>query len=373
MPGRCPALLEVPLMWQLLRRWLTLWVLLVPATTAQACSICAPANGSDTLLFQLHAADAVVLAAPVAGRSGLALLQAVKGEAPTAAVLPSGGSLPADQALGEQPVLLLYSAVNQSWRVWGRLGLQRAEWLRRLTALPLPAAVAPQQWPQRLAFFVRDLEDPQPLVAQTVYEEISVAPYAALRGLKAAVDAGRLRRWVEQPQLAARQPLYLLLLGISGSAADLPWLERLMRVHDPAQRSNALSAMLAAYLELGGKDALDWVVRNYLTDGRRTEVEVLAAVLALGVHGTDGGRLERSQVVRAYASLIAGNPRMAGLAASDLANWGHWEFGAAYAGILRSGVPLAFTARYAMVFYLLRNPDPQVRATVEALRAEQLL
>ena len=357
---------------QLLRRCLMLWVLLVPAAAALACSICAPASGSDTLLFQLHAADAVALAAPAPGSSGLALLQVVKGEGPRA-VTPTGWLGAVDQASADQPVLLLYSAVNHSWRARGRLGSQRADWLRRLAAMPLPAAVAPQQWPQRLAFFARDLEDPQALVAQTAYEEISVAPYSALRGLKAAVDAGRLRGWVEQPQLAERRPLYLLLLGVSGSTADLPRLERLMRTQDPAQGSNALSAMLAAYLELGGKDALDWVVRNYLTDGRRTQDEVQAAVLALAVHGADGVRLERSQVVRAYASLIAGNPRMAGLAASDLANRGHREFGAAYAGILRSGQPLAFAARYAMVFYLLRNPDPQVRSTVEALRAEQLL
>ena len=116
-----------------------------------------------------------------------------------------------------------------------------------------------------------------------------------------------------------------------------------------------------------------WIAQEFFSRPGRDEFQVQAAVLALGVHGSDGVRVPRDRVVAAYTRLASGNPAMAGFAASELAGWDRWELGPTYAQILKSGQPLVFASRYAMVFYLLRSPRADARAAIEALRAAKAL
>jgi hypothetical protein len=131
--------------------------------------------------------------------------------------------------------------------------------------------------------------------------------------------------------------------------------------------------MLAAVVALRRDAGLAWVERYYLAARQTSDADVQAALLALSVQGTDGAVVSKEQVVAAYARYIARNPQRAGFVASDLANWGRWEFAEAFGAALRSGDAQVFSSRYAMVFYLLRNPRPQAKALVETLRAEKLM
>lgn len=270
-------------------------------------------------------------------------------------------------------LLLAYSMGSQSWRALGPLGAARAEWARRLVAMGRAADTPAAAWPQRLAYFAIDLEDAEQLVAQTAYEEISVAPYAAMRTLKPLLDAGRLARWLDAPELAQRRPLYTLLLGMAGGDSAAARLEGKLRGPAPALSLGEQSALFAAYLELRGGAGLEWVEQQFLRDPTRSDQDLQAALLALSVHGNDGVRLSRHRVVQAYATLIRHNPARAGMVASDLGNWERWEFVADYAAILRSGAPQAFASRYGMVFYLMRSPTPAAREALEALRSAKLL
>lgn len=336
-----------------------------------ACAICAPADGSNTVRSRLQAADAVVWAVPANGAYRVAAV--AKGAAPPGPIghidwqgAPPSASSPA-------PVLLAYSAAGQSWRSLGLLAMDRQPWLRRLLDLPPAAGLAPPDWVLRLAPFVRELEDAEPLVAQAAYEEVSAAPYAVMRALPPLPHPERLRRWLDDPALAARRPLYLLLAGLAGgrdAASDMrARVERGLQGGPPA----VLSGALAAYVELQGPAGVELVETEILMRAGSSEAQVQAAVLALAVHGAEGVRVPRARVVEAFGRLAARNPAMAGFAASDLAAWGHWDMGPRYAEILGSGQPLAFAARYAMVFYLLRSPRPDARSALEALRAARVL
>ena len=86
--------------------WLGL-VLWLGIEAAWACAICAPADGQSTLVYQLYAADAAVLAT----QEGGARWQRRNGSGRTA---PEPiGPLPASSA---EPALLLYTAAARSWR-----------------------------------------------------------------------------------------------------------------------------------------------------------------------------------------------------------------------------------------------------------------
>lgn len=352
-------------------------VALVPASWA--CTICAPAEGQDTLSQRLFAADSAVLATATGDGAGFLAVEAIKGDLPRGVITLQDGLAQAQAGVRvpNATQLLLYSAGSKSWRAAGALSTARADWARRLLTLPRAsnsdANTPGAAWPARATFFAGDLENPEPLVAQTVYEEISVLPYAVMRTLKPALDVHKLTRWLDTPQLAGRRPLYTLLLGMVGNDATAATLEKRLLASSRAMTMAEVSAMLAAHLELRGNLGVDWVERNYLVDPARSDPEVQAAVLALSVHGNDGTRVSRDRVVQAYAGFIRHHKARAGFVASDLGNWAHWEFGPDYATILKSGEPQAFASRYAMVFYLMRSPRPEARAALDALRATGVL
>jgi hypothetical protein len=355
------------------RKLLVLLVLAGHAAMAAACAICAPPDGQDTVLYRLHVADAVVLAVPRPRTAAWQVVAQVKGH-PSALPVERVEGVPAPTiAAAAVPTLLVYGAAAQRWRALGPLGLQRAEWLKRTLGYR-PVSLAPvTDWSARLTHFARDLEDGEPLVAQMAYEEVSVAPYSAMRSLKPMLRAERIRHWLDDPALQARRPLYTLLAGFAGGPNMVADLMHRMAQADREAAPAALSAALAASLEALGPEGVAWVEQNYLARPGLEEFQARAVVLALGVHGNDGLRISRERVVAAYARLARDNPALAGLAASDLASWGHWELGPRYAEILLSGQPLAFASRYAMVFYLLRSPRPDARAALDALRAAKAL
>ena len=354
-------------------RWLlSLTLCWLTGSGAWACTICAPSDAQNTVVQRLFAADAVVLAS-VEVSGGWRALEVIKGELPQRALTVVG--FDPGPAIRDEPAtwLLAYSVGSQSWRTMGRLSLARADWARRLLTMRRAADTPSDGWPQRVAFFAPDFENDQALVAQAAYEEVAVAPYAAMRTLKPLLDASKLTRWLATPGLAARRPLYTLLLGVTGDDGAGAALQGKLLGPTIELGLGAHSALFAAYLEIRGRTGLEWVEQQFLRDPARSDQDLQAALLALSVHGNDGVRLSREHVVQAYATFIRHNPARAGLVASDLGNWERWEFVPDYAAILKSGAPQAFASRYGMVFYLMRSPTPAAREALEALRSAKLL
>jgi len=356
------------------QRTVVLLLAVLWAGGSSACTICAPADGQSTLVRQLAAADHIVMVQWM-GR-GQARVQAVV-RASVAVGTPIGADwapgLPAPAPVHpDDSVLLVMPSGGSSWQALGYLPLARLPWLRRVAAF-VPAAPTADGSPARAELSVEDLEDRYPLVAQFAYDEIAVQPYAVLRAFASRMDGKRVAQWVKDDARSARFPLYYLLLGLTGTAVDAAALEYRLEQGRPVSSASELSAMLAALVALRREAGLAWVEQHYLATGQTNDADVQAALLALSVHGTDGAAVSKEQVVAAYARYIARNPHRAGFVASDLANWGRWEFAEAFGAALRSGDAQVFSSRYAMVFYLLRNPRPQARALVETLRTEKLM
>jgi hypothetical protein len=167
--------------------------------------------------------------------------------------------------------------------------------------------------------------------------------------------------------------LYALLLGFAGNQASAESLQQRMAGLRSTGDGSALSAMIAAWLELRGPEGVALVERQYLSGPSAHEMGVSAALLALSVHGGDGQRVGRSRVVQAYRHFAAQATPWPGLVASDLGNWERWEFGPLFVDWLASGKPQAFASRYAMVFFLMRSPRPEASTALESLRAAGVL
>jgi hypothetical protein len=95
------------------------------------------------------------------------------------------------------------------------------------------------------------------MVAEIAYNEFVSAPYAALRSLKPRLNAAAIRLWLNNPKLAARQPVYLLLLGIAGTEQDAEWLEERIAAARKTHKVTYLPALLGADLELRGPGGVE--------------------------------------------------------------------------------------------------------------------
>jgi hypothetical protein len=369
---------------QSVRRWLLVFGILAWSSGAFACAICAPSDSQNTFVSRLLAADRIVLAQPDRSMSQAQAKYAVRGELPVDAVPIHGylaGVQESMQALTPQLtpppadalLVLFFNSGSKTWWVAGSLPAGRLSWLTALAAMPRVGDVPPSERASRAAFFAATLQDVEPLIAQTSYDELASFPYSVLRIVSARLQPKQVSSWVENSQLRARWPLYYLLWGFKGVSKDATAIEAHLLRADPMRTMAEWSSMLAAMVELRGVLGLKWVEDHVLTNPTMTDEQVRATVLALSVHAVDGTRVSQEQIVQVYARYIASNPQRAGLVASDLGTWGRWEFAQALGEALSSGREQVFSSRYAIVIYLLRNPTPEARSVVERLKAAKLM
>jgi hypothetical protein len=333
----------------LLRSSVVAAVLVVASATAAACPLCigTAARSSSQDLDELPRA---VLAVPEGGH--FRVVNVVKGTPPgaTLADVVARDPAPAGKAL------LL--ARDESWPTWVSLG-----WVspRHAAALRELATEHPQEsdaaaWRRRLDAALPHLESREALLAEIAYAECASAPYAALRAAKPRLDVKALRRYVDDPGLASRQPLYVLLLGIAGNARDAAAIEaRLAAAWDTHGVAN-LSSLLAADLELRGPSRVARVEDRYLLDPSRSTAELRAALLALSVQAHSGGTIPRERVIAAYRAFMRAHPDRAGFVAPDLAAWGHWEAAPEFTAILGTGVRQQEDSLAAILAYLRQSP-----------------
>jgi hypothetical protein len=221
--------------------------------------------------------------------------------------------------------------------------------------------MTPDAWRDRVALVAPHLESRQPLVAELAYGALAAAPYAAIRTAKSHLDVRALRAWAMDPELTARHPLYLMLLGFVGNARDAAALEwRLEQAWESGDPTN-LAALLAADLELRGAARMAWVEEKYLRDRTRTAPEISAVLLALSVHGTASGTIPRERVIQAYQVFMNAHPEIAGYVARDLAAWQYWDAVPEYMTLMKSDVPQQYPSRLAILAYLRQSPSVEAR------------
>ncbi len=342
-------------------RHLLTTALLAQSVGAAACPIC-QGWGQPSIAQRLVATPQAVLAVSTADESRFRVIQVIKGER-LADFVVEGGYPRSGPATGKEistdarPMLLVRDDPLPTWVILGSIDAAQADWLRAFAAGKRAVDMSLEDWRARVALVVPHLDDPEPLVADLASAELGAAPYAALRVAKPYLDTAALRRCLADPELTARQPLRLLLLGISGNAQDAVALEQRLEATWQSGDTVDLAAMLAADMELRGVARVAWVESKYLADPKRSTLEIQAALLALSVQGGSNGVIPRERVIQSYRIFMKKHPEIAGYVAPDLAAWQYWDAVPEYLALLKSEVRQQYPSRLAILAYLQQSPN----------------
>jgi len=333
--------------------------LLWASAEAMACPICLGA-GQPSKAQELVNAPDVVLAIPTRDPSRFRVTHVIKGKRlpgdtieggyPRSAPVP-GTATPRSG----MPLLLVSDDHFPTWEVLGAIDAGHSGWLRKLAAGKRAADMSAEEWRARVALAAPYLENREPLVAEIAYAELAAAPYAALGAAKPRLSASAVRRWLADSELAPRERLYLLLLGLAGNAQDAAILEQRLEAASQSGDATNLGPMLAADLELRGEARMSWVDDRYLRDPKRSSREIEAVVLALGVHGDTNATIPRERVIRSFRLFIRERKDLAGLVAPDLAAWNYWDAVPEYAALMKSDVRQQGPSRFAIAVYLRQS------------------
>jgi hypothetical protein len=342
-----------------LRRLFGLVVLLAvlsAGSAAWACPFCAAESRS--LTEELELSDAAVFA-KLAGtnaadmESGNARFKIVK-------------VLAGEEVLGDRKEIetVFYGEpdVEQMFLITG-IGTDYMEWA---TPMPLSAAAVeyigklpdvPESGADRLAFFQQHLEHEDTLLAQDAYEEFARAPYAAVKELAPRMSHDRLVAWIKDPSInPTRRRLYLTMLGVCGSAADLPMLEEMIVSGyedkrplleptvagglamggpldlptwtelvklDERRKKLGLDALIGCYMVLRGPSGLD-LIDQRLLNGKVEYQHVYSTIMALRFLAEETQIVPRERLL-ASVRLLLDNAEFADQVIPDLARWEDWS------------------------------------------------
>ena len=334
--------------------------LLFASVDLAACQLCIGAFRSSAA-DQLVEMPQAVLALPIANGSQYRVVEVIKGEQPAGKIIDVAAVQLKAPLDGSSKTLLLVS--DKGWPMWvslGAIGTRHAGWLRGLAAGKRSIEMNEDEWRSRVALMQPYLEYREPLVAEIAYGELAAAPYTALLTLKPRLSAPAIRRWLVDPKLAERGPLYLLLLGIAGSAQDADALERHLEAAWQSADATNLGSMIAANLELRGPARLAWVDAKYMRDHQRSTRELEGVLLALSVHGNANAAIPRDRVIQSYRTFMLEHKDVAGFVAQDLAAWHYWDAVPEYVALMKSNVRQQYPSRVAVVAYLRQSPSGNI-------------
>lgn len=329
---------------------------------AMACPLCMVARQLTISAQELIYAEHSVLAMPVPDRNEFRVVEVIKGDTlPGNTITGTVFRADAEAMQSQKPLLLIRASDWGSWVNFGPVSAEQVSWLRQLSATKPTTEMSEDEWREHVTYFLPYLENPEPMVAEIAFNEFVSAPYGSLRSLKARLDMAAIRTWLNNPKLAAREPVYLLLLGVGGTPEDAQRLEQRTETARKVHDTTNLAALLGAELELRGPVGVEHIEKLYLSDPERTKPEIEAALLALTVHGDTDGAVPRDRVIQAFLLFIKQRPPLAGLVAAQLARWNYWNVVPEYTALLRSGALQDSASREAIVKYLQSRRDAVVK------------
>ena len=240
------------------------------------------------------------------------------------------------------------------------------------------AAAPPVEEPaaERLVWFARRLEHPDPTIAADAFLEFGLAPYDAVRDAAAAFDAETLRAWVRDGVVdQRRRGFYGLALGIVAATRPAERAESIHALHEaieaPADDFRAgFDGLLGGVLVAEGDAGLAYMVRRGLLGPQARPVDQRHVLAALRFAWESlAETIPRGAVAEATRRLLAADV-VAADAAIDLSRYRHWvavDDVAALWDRLGGDDPLV---RRAVVGYLTACPLPEARRRLETLAAE---
>jgi len=217
---------------------------------------------------------------------------------------------------------------------------------------------------ERLEFFQKHLEDEDEMIARDAYDEFAKTPYEGVVALRDKMDHEQLLTWIQNPETpASRRRLYFTMLGVCGSAEDIPLLEGLLTTENREARLG-LDAMIACYLGLAGEDGLPLIGREFLANAEAEYSDTYSAIMAIRFHGNETDVIGRERLVQSL-QLVLKRPQLADLVIPDLARWEDWSVIEELATLFEVANKDANWVRVPIVNYMRACPEP---AAAEAMK-----
>ena len=178
---------------------------------------------------------------------------------------------------------------------------------------------------ERLKYFVRFLEYPDPLIAGDAYGEFANAPYADITPIKDTFPREKLREWLTDPNTpATRLGLYGLMLGLCGTEEDKKLMEQ--KITEPTQDFRlGIDGIMAGYLLLTGEEGLKLIDDTKLRDADIPFSETYAGMQALRFLWTYAPERVSKERLRESMRILLDRPDLADLVVTDLARWEDWS------------------------------------------------
>lgn len=218
----------------------------------------------------------------------------------------------------------------------------------------------------RLRYYQDFLQDEESMLARDAYDEFAIAPYEAVQSLEPFMDHDQLVEWIGDPEMATdRKRLYLTMLGVCGDEKDLPILDKMLRSSDKNTRGG-LDALVACYLTLSGEKGLPLIDELFLANKQAPYADTYAAIMAIRFHGTEGGVIERKDLVKSLHHVLE-REDLADLVIPDLARWKDWSQIDRLVKLFEEADPENNWVRVPVVNYLRACPQPAAKIALEKL------
>jgi hypothetical protein len=354
----------------------TLSMLALSAAPARACPFCGSVQ--STLAQDIKGSDVAVVAKLVAlpvrtetkdGELNVAtpmakfeIREVLKGADALAGAKLVEAPFFDDKPLGGEYLILGAQPPAVVWAPPYALTPRSRKYVSEIVKLPVSGT-------ERLAYFENYFEDTEDLLKNDSYYEFALAPYPALQAMKSRMQHDKLVAWVRDPVVVvSHRRLYLTMLGVCGTPADVGMLETLLRSDDPKFKTG-LDATVACYLTLKHADGLPLIEDLFLRKKQEEFTDIFSVVMALRFLGQEEhGPIPRERLVQSMR-LVLDHPRLADQAIMDLARWKDWTVMDRLVNLFTSADPETTTwVRIPVINYLRACPLPKAKQYIEDLR-----
>jgi hypothetical protein len=249
---------------------------------------------------------------------------------------------------------------------WSAVGVNEASAAYFLRA---PSLREPET--ERLRYFARFLENPDPLVADDAYREFGRAPFDTVAKVSDQLPSDRLRTWLANDKVPeARKGFYGLALGLEQNpterATNTKFLKELI-VADASDFRAGFDGILGGYLLLAAEPGLELIEQRLLANPQARVGDVRHALTALRFYHEFGQEISDQRLQAALAKVLA-RPEFAEAAITDLARWQAWRFCGAIAALYDRPNFNTPEIQRAIVGYLRVCPERQAHDSLAELR-----
>ncbi|MDA1016101.1 MAG: hypothetical protein O3A00_16800 [Planctomycetota bacterium] len=190
--------------------------------------------------------------------------------------------------------------------------------------LQAPAGESPVV--QRLSYFLKFLQYPDPMISNDAYMEFAKASYADVALIRDKLSAKKLREWIGSTEVAAttRRGLYGMMLGLCGGPDDAEFMRELI-VKETDDFRLGIDGVMGGYLLLVGDRGVDDIERTKL---KRLDIpfsETYSAMQAIRFIWDYGENQVSRDRLKVAMRVLLDQPKLAEIVIRDLARWKDWS------------------------------------------------